>query len=245
MASAVAVSSITKVVGLVPTSEARIGSTSSCSRVSLGGFAARNPEQLFAPQQQKNLRRRALTVTNAATKVKSPAETDWKIKREALLKAKARFMVRSVSAKEALQLQQEQGYIIIDVRPETDFKDGHPAGAINVQVYRLIKEWTLWDISRRVAFAFFGIFQGTEENPEFLNEVKDVHGLKKDDKIIVACVAGGTMKPTPNMAEGSQSRSLIAAYLLILDGFTNVVHVEGGLRQWFNQELPVDEIIAA
>lgn len=46
---------------------------------------------------------------------------------------------------------------------------GHPTGAINVQVYRLIKEWTLWDISRRVAFAFFGIFQGTEENPEFLN----------------------------------------------------------------------------
>ncbi len=37
-----------------------------------------------------------------------------------------------------------------------------------MQVYRLIKEWTAWDIARRVAFAFFGIFQGTEENPEFL-----------------------------------------------------------------------------
>jgi hypothetical protein len=37
-----------------------------------------------------------------------------------------------------------------------------------VQVYRLIKEWTPWHITRRVAFAFFGIFQGTEENPEFL-----------------------------------------------------------------------------
>jgi len=45
---------------------------------------------------------------------------------------------------------------------------GHPPDAINVQVYRLIKEWTAWDIARRAAFAFFGIFSGTEENPEFI-----------------------------------------------------------------------------
>lgn len=45
---------------------------------------------------------------------------------------------------------------------------GHPPGAINVQVYRLIKEWTAWDIARRAAFAFFGIFSGTEENPNFI-----------------------------------------------------------------------------
>ena len=44
----------------------------------------------------------------------------------------------------------------------------HPPGAINVQIYRLIKEWTAWDIARRAAFAFFGIFSGTEENPEFI-----------------------------------------------------------------------------
>lgn len=37
-----------------------------------------------------------------------------------------------------------------------------------MQIYRLIKEWTAWDIARRAAFAFFGIFSGTEENPEFL-----------------------------------------------------------------------------
>jgi hypothetical protein len=44
----------------------------------------------------------------------------------------------------------------------------HPPGAVNVQIYRLIKEWTAWDIARRAAFAFFGIFAGTEENPEFI-----------------------------------------------------------------------------
>lgn len=47
----------------------------------------------------------------------------------------------------------------------------HPPGAINVQVYRLIKEWTAWDIARRAAFAFFGIFSGTEENPDFIQSM--------------------------------------------------------------------------
>lgn len=47
----------------------------------------------------------------------------------------------------------------------------HPPGAVNVQIYRLIKEWTAWDIARRAAFAFFGIFSGTEENPEFIQSM--------------------------------------------------------------------------
>lgn len=40
-----------------------------------------------------------------------------------------------------------------------------------MQIYRLIKEWTAWDIARRAAFAFFGIFSGTEENPEFIKSM--------------------------------------------------------------------------
>ncbi|KAH7426108.1 hypothetical protein KP509_11G085200 [Ceratopteris richardii] len=130
----------------------------------------------------------------------------------------------------------EDGFIVLDVRPEGDFKEIHPEGAVNAQVYRLIKEWTAWDIARRAAFAFFGIFQGTEENPEFLNDVRSQ--LDKDSRIIVACAAGGTMKPSANLADGQQSRSLIAAYLLKLDGYKNVVHLEGGLRSWFNEDLP-------
>ncbi|KAJ6387613.1 hypothetical protein OIU78_017347 [Salix suchowensis] len=105
---------------------------------------------------------RGLKVLNAATKpAKSPAEEDWKTKREVLLQNK----VRSVEVKEALRLQKENKFVILDVRPEAEFKEVHPSGAINVQVYRLIKEWTAWDIARRAAFAFFGIFAGTEENP--------------------------------------------------------------------------------
>ncbi|KAI4378200.1 hypothetical protein MLD38_015714 [Melastoma candidum] len=184
-------------------------------------------------RSQRSLSSRMPTIRNAATKpVKSPAEEDWKTKREVLLQKK----VRSVDAKEALRLQQENKFVILDVRPEAEFKEGHPPGAINVQIYRLIKEWTAWDIARRAAFAFFGIFAGTEENPDFMKSVESKIG--KDAKIIVACTAGGTMKPTQNLPEGQQSRSLIAAYLLVLNGYTNVYHLEGGLYTWFKEGLP-------
>ncbi|KAH9780254.1 hypothetical protein WN944_014767 [Citrus x changshan-huyou] len=176
---------------------------------------------------------RGLIIQNAATKpAKSPAEEDWKTKRELLLQKR----VRSVEAKEALRLQKENNFVILDVRPEAEFKEAHPPGAINVQIYRLIKEWTAWDIARRAAFAFFGIFSGTEENPEFLQSVESQ--LDKDAKIIVACATGGTMKPSQNLPEGQQSRSLIAAYLLVLNGYKNVYHLEGGLYKWFKEELP-------
>ncbi|KAI8540515.1 hypothetical protein RHMOL_Rhmol09G0269400 [Rhododendron molle] len=174
-----------------------------------------------------------LRIRAAATKpAKSPAEEEWKIKREVLLQKK----VRSVDVKEALRLQKENNFVILDVRPEADFKEGHPPGAINVQIYRLIKEWTAWDIARRAAFAFFGIFSGTEENPEFIQLVESK--LDKSSKIIVACSSGGTMRPSQNLPEGQQSRSLIAAYLLVLNGYTNVFHLEGGLYTWFKEGLP-------
>lgn len=174
-----------------------------------------------------------LSIRATATKpAKSAAEEDWKTKREYLLQKK----VRSVDVKEALRLQRENKFVILDVRPEAEFKEAHPEDAINVQIYRLIKEWTAWDIARRAAFAFFGIFSGTEENPDFIQLVESKIG--RDAKIIVACSAGGTMKPSQNLPEGQQSRSLIAAYLLVLNGYTNVFHLEGGLYNWFKQDLP-------
>ncbi|GLJ20242.1 hypothetical protein SUGI_0367360 [Cryptomeria japonica] len=177
---------------------------------------------------------RLLTVISASAKtIKSPAEEEWKTKREFLLKKK----VRSVEVNEAFRLQKENGYVVLDVRREAEFKEYHPEGAINVQIYRLIKEWTAWDVARRVAFAFFGIFQGTEENPEFLEEVRSK--LDKNSKIIVLCSQGGTMKPSANFPEGQQSRSLIAAYLLALDGYSPILHLEGGLYAWGKAGLPV------
>jgi hypothetical protein len=122
------------------------------------------------------------------------------------------------------------------------FMQAHPPGAVNVQIYRLIKEWTAWDIARRAAFAFFGIFAGTEENPEFIKSTVATSALLfatsspfiyvlairfichlcagveeklgKDAKIIVACSAGGTMKPTQNLPDGKQSRYIMLSSII-------------------------------
>jgi rhodanese-related sulfurtransferase len=209
----------------VPSLEGKLDHNSWCVRVrSYKPTSQRLHQQNFA---------RGITIISAATKpAKSPAEEEWKVKRELLLQKR----VKSVEPKEALRLQKENNFVILDVRPEAEFKEAHPPDAINVQVYRLIKEWTAWDIARRAAFAFFGIFSGTEENPEFIKSVEEK--LNKNAKIIVACSAGGTMKPTQNLPQGQQSRSLIAAYLLVLNGYTNVFHLEGGLYKWFKEDLP-------
>ncbi|KAG7545929.1 Rhodanese-like domain [Arabidopsis suecica] len=167
---------------------------------------------------------------------KPAAEVDWRQKRELLLEKR----VRSVDVKEAQRLQKENNFVILDVRPEAEYKAGHPPGAINVEMYRLIREWTAWDIARRLGFAFFGIFSGTEENPEFIQSVEAK--LDKEAKIIVACSSAGTMKPTQNLPEGQQSRSLIAAYLLVLNGYKNVFHLEGGIYTWGKEGLPVETI---
>ncbi|EOA17385.1 hypothetical protein CARUB_v10005676mg [Capsella rubella] len=180
---------------------------------------------------------RTLKIRCASTKPAKPAaEVDWKQKRELLLEKR----VRSVDVKEALRLQKENNFVILDVRPEAEYKAGHPPGAINVEMYRLIREWTAWDIARRLGFAFFGIFSGTEENPEFIQSVEAK--LDKEAKIIVACSSAGTMKPTQNLPEGQQSRSLIAAYLLVLNGYKNVFHLEGGIYTWSKEGLPVEAI---
>uniref|UniRef100_M4EC05 Rhodanese domain-containing protein n=1 Tax=Brassica campestris TaxID=3711 RepID=M4EC05_BRACM len=176
-----------------------------------------------------------LTIRSAATKPDKPAaDVDWRQKRELLLEKR----VRGVDVKEALRLQKENNFVILDVRPEAEYKEGHPPGAINVEMYRLIREWTPWDIARRLGFAFFGIFSGTEENPEFIQSVEAK--LDKEAKIIVACSSAGTMKPTQNLPEGQQSRSLIAAYVLVLNGYKNVFHLEGGIYTWSKEGLPIE-----
>ncbi|EFJ23821.1 hypothetical protein SELMODRAFT_174737 [Selaginella moellendorffii] len=199
----------------------------------LDDFGSAIPFHANAPPRRRTT---AIRATGAATKrAKTPAEEDWRIKREALKKNQ----VRSITAKDAKRLQDEQGYVLLDVRPQNEFQKMHPIGAVNVEIYRLIKEWTAWDIARRLGFAFFGIFDGTEENPNFLADVRAK--VESKSKVIVACASGGTMKPTPTLADGQQSRSLIAAYVLLMDSYTNVLHLEGGLRSWYQDRLPTEE----
>lgn len=67
-------------------------------------------------------------------------------------------------------------------------------------------------ILRRAGFAFFGVFNGTEVNPNFASEVEEVlssggfeHG--KETPVVLLCYCGGSLDPTVSMKNGKQSRS--------------------------------------
>lgn len=126
---------------------------------------------------------------------------------------------------------------LIDVRPDVDFEKGHVEGAVNVQMFRPIKEWDLRSTLKRAQLAAFGIIPGVEENPEFMSEVRKA--AAQGDRIVLMCSIGGSIEPTRNLKNGRQSRALTAAYMLYANGYKNVEVVEGGYTSWVKKGLPL------
>lgn len=66
---------------------------------------------------------------------------------------------------------------------------------------------TGWDprrVARRMGFAFFGVLNGTEVNPQFFDDI-----LKQVDNevgAVLLCNLGGTLEPTKGNGSGTQSR---------------------------------------
>lgn len=67
----------------------------------------------------------------------------------------------------------DKGMTLLDVRTEDQYKAGFIAGAVNVPLYRSIKGWEPFKIARRIGYAAFGVFNGTEANPMFLDGAVD------------------------------------------------------------------------
>jgi rhodanese-related sulfurtransferase len=107
--------------------------------------------------------------------------------------------------------------VYLDVRSEEEFAQGHPTGAINIPI-----------------FFFRGPGQ-PEPNPEFLAVAEKV--LRKDQQLVVGCMAGG--------------RSQRACEALEQAGFQCLANVRGGfggardasgavvIKGWSESELPV------
>jgi hypothetical protein len=62
----------------------------------------------------------------------------------------------------------EKGMALIDIRTEKQFADGFIEGAVNVPLFQPIQKWDAFNVVRRLGYAAFGILEGTEPNPEFL-----------------------------------------------------------------------------
>jgi len=158
--------------------------------------------------------------------------------------------LKSVSCKEALELM-EGGAVLLDVRAATDAARNKPKGGINVPLFQPVQGREFWDNVKRFTMLLYGM-GATEQNPNFVDDVLKA-GIKKDDKIIVACPIGGTLEtevkvpgrkptPTPERSFGRESRSMKACYLLMRAGFTDIIHLDGGLSQWYHEGHPVEEL---
>ncbi|PNW71337.1 hypothetical protein CHLRE_16g650050v5 [Chlamydomonas reinhardtii] len=140
-----------------------------------------------------------------------------------------------VLAPQELPWVKEKGAVIVDIRPEESYMEGHLPDAVNVPFYQPIQGWTPWQVARRVGYAMFGISQGTEVNPKFLTELFELVPEPATTPVVIYCNFGGSLEPTKNDKNGQQTRSMVAAYALIASGFKNVAVLKGGYFDWTAQ----------
>jgi rhodanese-related sulfurtransferase len=75
-------------------------------------------------------------------------------------------MFRRVSPQEARELQENDGYVYVDVRSVPEFQAGHPMGAFNVPLMHMGPA-------------------GMAPNPEFLDVMQKA--FPRDAKLLVGC----------------------------------------------------------
>lgn len=145
----------------------------------------------------------------------------WSMIAEELKRNKLKFVKPSETSK--------RGTLVIDIRPSQDYEASHIPGAYNCEFFKSIEGWDPVKILRRAVFAFFGILNGTEYNPGFVDEVVSLTGGKKNADIVLYCNIGGQLEPWGNSKDGRQSRSLTAAFELYNAGFKKVRVLDGGI----------------
>lgn len=119
----------------------------------------------------------------------------------------------------------------------------HIAGTVNVPLYQPIAGWSPQQILRRAGYAFFGVAKGTEANPTFMEEFKSAVGPNWKE-VVMICETGGTLQVTGNFPNGKQSRSLIACYEVLLEGYKRLSFLEGGMNEYSKSGLPLEELAA-
>lgn len=97
-------------------------------------------------------------------------------------------MVQSVTPQEARRLQEEEGFLYLDVRTEEEFKQGHPEKAVLIP-------------------AFFAGEQGFVPNPAFLSTVEK--HFPKETKLLVGCKSGGRSLKAAEMLKSAGYQNVL------------------------------------
>jgi len=133
------------------------------------------------------------------------------------------------------------GWVLLDVSPAEDYDEFHPAGAVSVPSVRFGGGGSdgnaLRSALRSVAFASLAV-RPAEDVPSAEFRAAAAAALAGGAKgAILACAAGGTLRPTTNFPDGQASRSLMAARELLgleagAKGTLPVAHLQGGISAW-------------
>jgi rhodanese-related sulfurtransferase len=206
------------------------------------GNAVYDPGFRFDPNFQRWVKapRLAGKSNTTITPLSGPAFTAWPVMHYFLTEKK----LKSVDKSEAIKLM-KKGAALVDVRLSGDFDIEHAEGAVNVPLYRLTAGDAKFDKVKRVIMNYVLFMKSTESNPDFLSQAAAVLGKNKRKKVIVMCAAGGTLdtvtrndvtgktcKDDKERAFGRETRSLKGCYTLMMGGYTDVVHLKGGLGEW-------------
>lgn len=98
-------------------------------------------------------------------------------------------MARRVSAKEAFDLVEREGYVLVDVRSVPEFEAGHPAGAFNVP-------WMHIDA------------RGRSLNDEFIPLIEKLFP-DRDAKLVLSCQSGNRSMQALSALEARGYRCLV------------------------------------
>ncbi len=141
---------------------------------------------------------------------------------EAIQRTLKQADVTFVSPQEVAFAVDRPGALVLDCRPPAEFAAGHIPGAVSIPLYRPITGLSPRAIARRTVFAFFGVLNGTESNPDFWPAVAAAAGRARE--VIVYCNTGGCLEGSETKPSGQQSRSLSAAYEIVIamdeEGYT-------------------------
>jgi rhodanese-related sulfurtransferase len=175
------------------------------------------------------------------------AYTVWPVMHQYLTSKK----LKTIDQDTALALQKKGAYLV-DVRLGMDFEKEHATGAVSVPLFRITAGNEQWDKIKRVVMAGLNM-RATERDPAFIENMIKAVGGNKRKKVIIMCSVGGTLDTVVRVAStgkktetdkdrafGRETRSLKACYELMRAGFTDVVHLEGGLCEWRHEGYPME-----
>ncbi|DBB01063.1 TPA: hypothetical protein ACH3X1_000962 [Trebouxia sp. C0004] len=211
------------------------GNNNSSSRRQRWHAFGSNPRRTWRPSMQstnRSDRRRVALIKGAVDRgssgidIKGARPTSpraWEVLMETLQDQKVNF----ISPQEAV-FAQKRGVPIIDVRPALDYCSSRIPGSVGVPFMRSITGNSVRQNLRRAGFAFFGIFNGTEFNPDFYKDIEAA--VDKQKGAVLVCGVGGILEPLGR--GGRQSRSLMAAYELASSGYKKVSILQGGFYEW-------------